>query len=87
MCLQLFVDHALIFASNCNLSNASVHVNESIDMMHVYDMYTTVAPFLSNMSNASALPSIAMLVPVTKYINDNRRALSPYRKLPLCQMI
>ena len=59
MCLQLFVDHALIFASNCNLSNASVHVNESIDMMHVYDMYTTVAPFLSNMSNASALPSIS----------------------------
>ena len=59
MCLQLFVDHVLIFASNCNLSNASVHVNESIDMMHVYDMYTTVAPFLSNMSNASALPSIS----------------------------
>ena len=59
MCLQLFIDHALIFASNCNLSNASVQVNESIDMMHVYDMYTTVAPFLSNMSNGSVIPSIA----------------------------
>lgn len=57
MCIELFVNHALLFISNCtvanmtNVSNVS-NVSQTIDMTHVYDMFTTVAPFITETTSA-----------------------------------
>ena len=46
MCIELFINHALLFVSNCTVANMS-NVSDTFDMAHVYETFTTVAPFIT----------------------------------------
>ena len=46
MCIELFINHALLYVSNCTVANMS-NVSDTFDMAHVYETFTTVAPFIT----------------------------------------
>ena len=53
MCVQLYINHLLIFAANCSqkllFSNESTNAsNTTINMTSVYDMYTLLSPQMNN---------------------------------------
>ena len=52
MCIELFVNHALLFVSNCTIANLT-NVSDTFDMALVYETYTTVAPFISQPHNTT----------------------------------
>lgn len=66
MCVQLYINHLLIFAANCSqkllFSNESTNAsNTTINMTSVYDMYTLLSP---QMNNTPAPAPVAVPAPI-----------------------
>ena len=69
MCIELFVNHALLFVSNCTVANLS-NVSESFDMTHVYDTFTTVAPFITETTLAPNISNVTNVTHNATYDTD-----------------